>query len=323
MSTPITRCPHCLAKLQLKKIPQPGNTVRCPGCRQAFTIGVAPPTEPTQPPAPVRQAAPAPQPPAAFWDEPEEANEEPQQANEEPEEVDEELEDVSEEEEVEEPRSKDARKKKRAKKAKATWQPPRGLLIGLGVLGVVALAVVGVVLLKPFSGREEQLIVAKPTVDYVDPGIFRCKYPEGWKVEVLGDKDHRNVTFRSGSAEFNLRLKHAVSTLEDAALTGRPKFLTDPRAAMSHAHEENKIIAAKEIGGGYEEQGEVDYLMGVCPRSRFVTKGGLFSPKMRGYRMTIVAFPKELSVVCMCSDSDWAKLEPVFDEALSTVQMGN
>jgi hypothetical protein len=214
---------------------------------------------------------------------------------------------------------------KRRKKKRSKQKPqaaPKGLLVGLAIGGVLLLGGLLVAAVWILS-RGEEVIIAKPTVEYVAPGAFRCKYPEGWKVETYGEHPLYVLTCRSGDAEFSIRSNHAFSTLEDAALTGRPKFITDPKAAMLHAHEADKARAAAEIGRGYREEGEVEYLLGVCPRSRFVARGGLLGTPMRGYRMTVVAFPMQLSVTCQCKDSDWERLRPIFDEALASVRAGS
>ena len=62
MATPTTilTCPDCGATLRPHKPPNPGNKVRCPGCKVIFTVGGEP--EPSgallEPPEPVLESAP-------------------------------------------------------------------------------------------------------------------------------------------------------------------------------------------------------------------------------------------------------------------------
>lgn len=322
MTAPIIQCPHCQAKMKPKTAPEAGKRVQCPRCRETFTCeeglpsGVARPTA-SRPPAQARRPTVEPE------DEVDDERVEPTES--EPEdEVDDDQADATDSEPPDDARpEKRRKKKKRAKKKKEAAPSRKGLYIGLGVLGVLVLGSLGFLIVKMMAGRGDEVIVAKPTVEYQDrQGMFSCSYPEGWKVEAFGEKPYRNVTFSSGSAYINVRTSAAVSTVEDAAVTGRPKMLTDPRGATIDAHAVEKPTAVDQVGSGYEEEGEVEFMMGMIPRSKFVVKGGWFSKPKRGYRMTILAFPKRISVICLCNETDWARLEPVFAAALASVRPG-
>jgi hypothetical protein len=99
-------------------------------------------------------------------------------------------------------------------------------------------------------------------------------------------------------------------------------FMRDPKSATLKVHEEEKALASAQFSDGYHEEGPVDFPTGVWPRSRFVTRGWFFSKPRRGYRMTMLAFPLQLQVVCVCQASDWPRLEPIFDEAVEAVEIG-
>lgn len=157
-------------------------------------------------------------------------------------------------------------------------------------------------------------------------GTFACKYPEGWQADGGGKRGLEWAKFKSGPAEIRIDTGVAGSLMGDIAGSFGPK---DGEAVLPEdepvhvVHVAGEEAAAKEFSG-YKEVGEVEVfeaVLGPARRSEF-TAATAFGSGLHGYRATLLAHDKAVTVSCICPESDWKTVQPAFDELLKSLRRG-
>ena len=155
-------------------------------------------------------------------------------------------------------------------------------------------------------------------------GTFALDYPAGWEADGGGKRGPVWAKFTSGSAQIRVNATTTASLIGDISSGGGLGGDADPEfAPVQSAHEFNQMTAQEDFGG-YKEDGPPQPFrckLGDARISEF-TASGAFGGQQRGYRMTVLGRDKGVSVTCVCKDSDWAKLEPVYKKVLASVSRG-
>ena len=98
-----------------------------------------------------------------------------------------------------------------------------------------------------------------------------------------------------------------------------------PELEPVHEIHMSRVEEAEKEYGGYKEQGEPQVLevsLGPARRSEF-TAATTFGSGLHGYRATILGHDRDLTVYCICPETDWKALQPAFDHLLGSLKRGH
>lgn len=223
------------------------------------------------------------------------------------------------------------------KKGPSPWMIIVGALVFVAAMGGV-----GAVMMRPPAP------VAPPTAfsPYTAKDkAFACQGPQGWELEdFAGGGMNSGVLFKKGDAKIDITADLAGSLMGDiAAATDRMASGGEaagggislpgvPGAGLGKArkppveklHEAGKKSIAEKYGN-YEEQPmkPVQTRLGEGRFSEFTGGGGNpFSPKVHGYRVTMLPADKRVTVVAVCRETDWKTLKPAFETTITSLSPG-
>lgn len=156
-------------------------------------------------------------------------------------------------------------------------------------------------------------------------GSFACDTPDGWEIKG-GGKSGTPVwaKFSSGSALIHFKAS-STNRLANAALSGRSADANAiPNFAPVHLLHVDAIKQAEQEYEGYTEIAGPTVMnskLGPARMSEF-NYSTSFGTKMHGYRISIIGFDRGVNVYCTCPESDWKRLNPVFDKVLASIVRG-
>jgi len=156
-------------------------------------------------------------------------------------------------------------------------------------------------------------------------GRFDCDCPKGWEASGAGKPDSPNcwAKFTKGSAEIRVDADFAGSLFGDIAKSTGSMFggEAEPPVARVHPMGERHM---KEEYSNYQEREPKPFQskgFGEGRRSVFIADQG-FGGKVYGYRATLLAGDRRISVICTCPATNWQTLKPAFEKVIASVRQG-
>ncbi len=215
---------------------------------------------------------------------------------------------------------------RRRKKKKKQPQVNTRLMIYFVIAGsavvllfTIAMVVAGLIMLRP-----AKIVAPTEFAMYNSPEeVFHVELPKGWKQEDGGVLHAYYVTSKQGSASISAGENNVSSIIGDGLRANEDPNAADERLAVSQLH----VLKTKQFEqeyGKYEEEPAVTIKTGFgkARRSKFTgLVGGL--RRVRGYRLTALGSRTQITVVCICSPSDWDTLEPAFSRVTQSVGSGS
>ena len=156
-------------------------------------------------------------------------------------------------------------------------------------------------------------------------GTFACQYPEGWESDGGGGRGPEWAKFKSGPAEIRINTGVTGSIMGELGSAGGGDEPVPPELEPVHEIHMSRVEEAEKEYGGYKEQGEPQVLevsLGPARRSEF-TAATTFGSGLHGYRATILGHDRDLTVYCVCPETDWKALQPAFDHLLGSLKRGH
>lgn len=186
-------------------------------------------------------------------------------------------------------------------------------------LGLILMVLTG-------SGCGGAVPAPKSFAAYHSPsGRFSCDYPQGWEVAGAGKPESPNAwaKFTKGNAEIRVEADLAGSLFGDMAKSSASTFggEEEPPVARIHPMGERQM---KEDYTNYTEREPKPFQskgIGEGRRSTFIadqTLGG----KIYGYRATLLANDRRITVICTCPATNWKVLKPAFETIVASVRQG-
>jgi hypothetical protein len=156
-------------------------------------------------------------------------------------------------------------------------------------------------------------------------GRWSCEYPKGWEQDGGGKSDSPNSwgKFTSGNAEIHVTADFAGSLFGDMAKAAGNAFGGDAEPAVAKVHPMG-VRHMKEEYNNYEEKETKAFQsqgLGEGRRNIFTadqTLGG----KVYGYRATLLAGDRRVTVVCSCPATNFKDLKPAFERVISSLGQG-
>jgi hypothetical protein len=145
-------------------------------------------------------------------------------------------------------------------------------------------------------------------------GAFRLRHPQGWETDTGSRPDNLYswASFTKGSAKIQV-FADATGSLMAGTPNGNEEEGSE-LAPVHNAHELNKKKIAEDFTDYNEGKPAVfkGSQLGEGRIAVFTAGGGLLSPKLRGYRVTLLTNDRRITVLCQCPDRDFAKYKPTF-----------
>jgi hypothetical protein len=219
----------------------------------------------------------------------------------------------------------DDRPRKRKKKKKATqtnWTPIILIAAGGGVLFTLVLIGVVVFFIGSRANKEKLTPVAE-FVNFDSPeDVFHVDLPKGWPSDGGGKKGITFVSAMRGSASIKVNENIKGSLAGDMAESRRRDGnIPDEELPVSQVHEMKRSIYADEYRGYAEEPAvTIRNGFGKTRRSTFTGKAGF--TKVKGYRATALGVQTQITVTCVCAETDWDICEPAFARVVDSLGYG-
>lgn len=196
---------------------------------------------------------------------------------------------------------------------------------GLALAAAVLIALIFVVrALRPVT-------VASPTAYKTYTAIdntFSCDQPAGWTMHETGATSGALSTVTFEQAHVRVRVvSDSIGSLMADTMTSVP---TDPvpgmppppppKPAVEKLHEMDKPQLADSLPGYQEgEMQKLEARVGDARISEWTADGG----KMHGYRVTMLGNQREMTVICISPERNWAIIQPAFQRMITSVAPGN
>lgn len=192
------------------------------------------------------------------------------------------------------------------------------LWIGLGVAALVVLGLIfGVAALKPVTVDAPKSYTTYTAID----NTFSCDQPGGWKLKESGVQGgaESQAMFKLGHAQVHIVSDAVGSLMADATSSS----LIPQKPAVQRLHEADEHQLADELPG-YDE-GDAQPFQSKVGDSRLSewTADGGGGGKLHGYRVTMLDKDREITVICLSPQRNWAVLQPAFQRIISSVVPGN
>lgn len=205
-------------------------------------------------------------------------------------------------------------------KPASTNAAPSGpaLWIGLGVAALVVLGLIfGVARLKPVTVDAPKSYTTYTAID----NTFSCDQPGGWKLKESGVQGgaESQAMFKLGHAQVHIVSDAVGSLMADATSSS----LIPQKPAVQRLHEADEHQLADELPG-YDE-GDAQPFQSKVGDSRLSewTADGGGAGKLHGYRVTMLDKDREITVICLSPERNWAVLQPAFQRIVSSVVPGS
>lgn len=210
----------------------------------------------------------------------------------------------------------------------AVKSAPAGLALYGGLAGAALVLVALIFIVRALR----PVTVAAPTTYKTYTAIdntFSCDQPAGWTVHETGamngvlstvtfEKAHVRVKVIS-DAIGSLMSEGTPSTASTETLPGMPPP-PPPKPAVEKLHEMDKAQLADSLPD-YKEgpMQKLESRVGDARVSEWTADGG----KQRGYRVTMLGNQREMTVICISPERNWAALQPAFRRMITSVVPGN
>jgi hypothetical protein len=154
-------------------------------------------------------------------------------------------------------------------------------------------------------------------------GRWSCEYPKGWESEGGGKPDSPNSwgRFTSGGAEIHITADFAGSLFGDIAKATGAAMGPDAEAPVAKVHPMG-ARAMKEEFNNYKEREPKAFQSkrggGEGRRSTFTASQSL-GGQVFGYRATLLAGDRRITIVCSCPSTNWKALRPAFERVIESV----
>jgi len=212
--------------------------------------------------------------------------------------------------------------------APAVKSAPSGLAL-YGSLALTALVLVALIFvvraLRPVT-------VAAPTAYKTYTAIdntFSCDQPVGWTMHETGATSGALSTVTFEKAHVRVRvISDSIGSLVADTMTSNTSTETlpgmppppPPKPAVEKLHEMDKPQLAGSLPGYKEgEMQNLESRVGDARISEWTADGG----KMHGYRVTMLGNQREMTVICISPERNWAILQPAFQRMIASVVPGN
>jgi len=217
--------------------------------------------------------------------------------------------------------------------------PPMGMMpaakaapSGLALYSGLALAAVVLVGLIFLVRALRPITVAVPasykTYTAID-NTFSCDQPTGWTMHETGATSGALSTVTFEMAHVRVRVvSDSVGSLMADTMTssasvdpipGMPPP-PPPKPAVEKLHEMDKTQLESTLPGYKEgEMQKLESRVGDARVSEWTADGG----KMHGYRVTMLGNQREMTVICIAPERNWAVLQPAFQRMITSVVPGN
>lgn len=156
-------------------------------------------------------------------------------------------------------------------------------------------------------------------------GRFSCDYPKDWETDGAGKPDSPNAwaKFSKGQAEIRVEADLAGSLFGDMAKAGGAMFGAneEPPVAKIHPMGERQM---KDTYSNYTEREPKVFQskgIGEGRRSTFIADQSL-GGKLYGYRATLLANDRRITVICSCPATNWRVLKPAFETVITSLRIG-
>ena len=218
--------------------------------------------------------------------------------------------------------------------------PPMGVIpatkpapSGLSLYGGLALAAVVLVGLIFLVRALRPVMVAAPTSYKTYTAIdntFSCDQPAGWKMHETGATNGAlsTVTFTTGHVKVRVVSDAIGSLMADTTpnvsvdpIPGMPPT-PPPKPAVEKLHEmDEKQLESSPTLPGYKEEAmqKLESRVGDARVSEWTADEG----KIHGYRATMLGGQREMTVICIAPERNWAVLKPAFQHMITSVVPGN
>jgi hypothetical protein len=223
------------------------------------------------------------------------------------------------------------------RKGPAPWM----IIVG-GIVFVAAMGGVGALLMRPPA----PVTAPKAFTAYTaSDKAFACQAPQGWETVSSGSGGmNSGALFKNGDAKIDITADLAGSLVGDIAaasdraaggvdsagggisLPGVPGMEVGKarKPPVEKLHDAGKKSLAEKYGN-YEEQPmkSVQTSLAEGRFSEFTGGGGNpFSPKVHGYRVTMLPSDRRVTVIAVCRETDWNTLKPAFETTITSLAPG-
>lgn len=204
------------------------------------------------------------------------------------------------------------------------------LYLGLVGAALVLIALIfGVRALRPVT---VPMPTSYKTYTAID-NTFSCDQPAGWTMHETGATSGALSTVTFQQAHVRVRvisdsigsLRGDMATAANNSAGGMPlppgvPPPPPPKPAVEQLHEQDKAQLADGLHGYQEgEMKPLESRVGDSRLSEWTADGG----KMHGYRVTMLGNQREITVICLSPERNWAILQPAFQRIISSVVPGN
>jgi len=210
----------------------------------------------------------------------------------------------------------------------AVKSAPSGLALygGLAITALVLVALIFVVrALRPVTVAAPMAYKTYTAID----NTFSCDQPVGWTMHETGATSGALSTVTFEKAHVRVRvISDSIGSLVADTMTSNTSTETlpgmppppPPKPAVEKLHEMDKAQLADGLPG-YQEgpMQKLESRVGDARISEWTADGG----KMHGYRVTMLGNQREMTVICISPERNWAILQPAFQRIITSVVSGN
>jgi hypothetical protein len=180
--------------------------------------------------------------------------------------------------------------------------------------------------LLALSGCGGAVAAPKTFVAYHSPsGRFSCDYPTGWEADGAGKPESPNswAKFTKGHAEIRVEADLAGSLFGDMAKSSGSTFGADDEPPVARIHPMGERQMKEDYSKYTEREPKVFQSKGIGEgrRSTFIADQSL-GGKVYGYRATLLAHDRRITVVCTCPATNWQALKPAFETVIASLRQG-
>lgn len=202
--------------------------------------------------------------------------------------------------------------------AKAPVGP--GLYFGLGAGLIVLLGLIfGLSALKPKLVKAPVSYTPYNAID----NSFSCDQPGGteWTMHETGATSGNlaTVTFQSGHVRVRVVSDATGSIMGDIATAGNANLPPEQQVpAVQKLHMHDVAVLANDLPGYKEGDAQpFQSQFGDSRVSEWTADGSL-----HGYRVTMLTHEREITVICICPERNWAVLKPAFLQIINSIKAG-
>ena len=163
-------------------------------------------------------------------------------------------------------------------------------------------------------------------------GVFHMQFPGGWRYDGGNAHGDQWAEFSTRGCVITVKTDLISSLSGDmmggnspiqGGLSPEAQKMAEAMAPISIVHTNN----AENIPPSYSKYSEGKYQVfqsgfGSSRRSEFVAQAGM-TGTVHGYRATVLAMDRWLTIFCHCPEKDWQNFKPVYDRVLESITPGH